>query len=192
VGSRARRDEEQRGQLSWGEVARWPGFCPTSAFGINDRLLVHTPDTSRFAAFLSPLRLRGRRPAAAGRRRSGRRITADLPAAPKRAALRSQVHDPGSPLQRSAKSVAERSGERSRLIGLALRPEFRLKARCPPPRGGARRGGLGKQSSSCGASRLVLSRFEPKCSRGSRKRSAVWNIRWQQESPQPLLQSLPL
>jgi hypothetical protein len=42
------------------------------------------------------------------------------------------------------------SRERSRLVGLALRPGFRLKARCPPSRGGARRGGLGKQSSVAG------------------------------------------
>jgi hypothetical protein len=44
-------------------------------------------------------------------------------------------HAPARALPRSAKSVAEWSGERSRLVGLALRPEFRLKAQCPPSRG---------------------------------------------------------
>src|SRR6266566_9303253 len=43
-----------------------------SVAGINDRRVVQTLETSRFAAFLSPLRLRGRRAAAVGRRRSGR------------------------------------------------------------------------------------------------------------------------
>jgi hypothetical protein len=83
-------------QLSWGEDRAGPAFFAYPAFGMNDRRIVHTPDTSRFAAF--PL------PAAAAREaNSGCRPTpqwpadyVDLPAAPRGAAPRSQGSRPGS------------------------------------------------------------------------------------------------
>jgi hypothetical protein len=74
VVSRATRDGERRGPALLGRGPRWPGFFAYRAFGISDRRVVHTPDTSRFAAFPLPAAAAREATAAAGRRRSGRRL----------------------------------------------------------------------------------------------------------------------
>jgi hypothetical protein len=66
-------------QLSWGEDRAGPAFLPTAPSGLatDGSFTLLIPRGLRHS--LSPLRLRGRRTAAAGRRRSGRRITLICP-----------------------------------------------------------------------------------------------------------------
>jgi hypothetical protein len=72
------------------------GWLPPERFGMDDRWVGHTPDTSQVAASLSPLRLRGRQTVRCRPTPQWPTDIADLPAAPKGAAPCPEAESDGS------------------------------------------------------------------------------------------------